>query len=151
MSHPAISAVAAKELSGDGVDVMAGILVAEGLPADDIHEPGRRFFAFFDAAGTAVGYGGIEAAGPHAALLRSIVVKPLSRRAGHGRAITDWLAAEAKRGGAQDIYLLTTTAQAFFRRLGFEVVHRAGVPAAIAATRQFSTLCPASAVVMRRR
>jgi amino-acid N-acetyltransferase len=149
----AASGLAARELRRDEIDVMAGLLGGEGLAAEDIHEPGRRFFAFHDAAAEAVvGYGGLEAIGDGSSvLLRSVVVKPPYRRAGCGRAIAAWLIGEAKRRGARDIYLLTIAASGFFAKLGFEAVDRASVPAAVAASREFSTLCPASAVVMRRR
>jgi amino-acid N-acetyltransferase len=47
-----------------------------------------------------------------------------------------------------DIYLLTTTAPDFFAGLGFRRAGRKTAPPAIRATRQFATLCPASAVLM---
>ena len=53
---------------------MAGLreaLLAAGLPADDIGEPGRRFFRVAEAGGLAVGHAGLEALGEGAVLLRS--------------------------------------------------------------------------------
>jgi N-acetylglutamate synthase-like GNAT family acetyltransferase len=49
------------------------------------------------------------------------------------------------------VWLLTTTARAFFDKLGYAAVDRAGVPGAIRATAQFSALCPDSATVMVKR
>ena len=49
------------------------------------------------------------------------------------------------------LYLLTTTAVPFFERMGFAAIDRAEAPPAIAATREFATYCPESAVLMRRR
>jgi amino-acid N-acetyltransferase len=46
------------------------------------------------------------------------------------------------------LYLLTTTADAFFRRLGYEQTARELAPPAIKATREFSSLCPSSSIFM---
>jgi N-acetylglutamate synthase-like GNAT family acetyltransferase len=97
-----------------------------------------------------VGYGGLELFGGDA-LLRSVVVKPAYRRAGHGRAIVEDLIARATRIGAQEIWLLTSTAPAFFTVMGFSCTPRDAASPAIAASREFSSLCPSSAVLMRWR
>lgn len=57
-----------------------------------------------------------------------------------------WAAAQ----GVKTLYLLTTTAVAFFVRLGYEVISRSEAPLAIAATGQFAALCPASSTFMRK-
>jgi len=44
--------------------------------------------------------------------------------------------------------LLTLTASAFFKRRGFTTAERSSAPKQIAATREFSTLCPDSAEFM---
>jgi amino-acid N-acetyltransferase len=48
----------------------------------------------------------------------------------------------------REIYLLTTTAAEFFTHLGYRQVDRALAPAAIASTKEFSSLCPSTAVFM---
>lgn len=48
----------------------------------------------------------------------------------------------------RSIYLLTTTAESFFSRLGYKRIDRSAAPASIAATREFSQLCPASSSFM---
>ena len=121
-------------------------LEAVGLPMDDVYEPGRRFYRFEDDAGL-IGYGGLEHAGP-AILIRSITVIDGRRNAGLGAEILSWLEAEAARLQATGLYLLTTSATAFFQRHGYAALPRSAAPPAIAASRQFSTLCPASASFM---
>jgi N-acetylglutamate synthase-like GNAT family acetyltransferase len=138
-----------REISGDSLRELVTLLTSEGLPTGDVEEVDRRFFAFFDAEGRAVGYGGLERAKGDM-LLRSVVTLPATRGAGHGRAITEWLIGEAARSGARDLYLLTMTARGFFAKLGFEAVERTSVPLAIAMSREFSSLCPATAVTMKR-
>jgi amino-acid N-acetyltransferase len=44
--------------------------------------------------------------------------------------------------------LLTTTAAPFFTRFGFTSAARDAAPAALRATAEFASLCPASAVCM---
>jgi amino-acid N-acetyltransferase len=48
------------------------------------------------------------------------------------------------------VYLLTTTAQAFFARLGFEIIERSSVPETVQQSVEFKGACPASAIAMRR-
>jgi N-acetylglutamate synthase-like GNAT family acetyltransferase len=128
---------------------MAVALAAAGLQAEDIDEPGREFFSFRDPRGTLVGYGGLEVLGSDA-LLRSVITVPEMRDRAYGAAVVDRMLALALRRRVRTVYLLTTTAVPFFERSGFAVVDRAEAPAAIAATREFSTYCPVSAVLMRR-
>ncbi|MNT57055.1 acetyltransferase [compost metagenome] len=121
-------------------------LEAASLPTDDLHEPGRRFYRFEDAAGL-IGFGGLEQIGPNA-LIRSIVVIDARRGGGAGAAILSWLEKEAVEQKAAGLYLLTTSATTFFEQHGYSVVPRSSAPPAIAASRQFSGLCPASAAFM---
>jgi amino-acid N-acetyltransferase len=60
------------------------------------------------------------------------------------------LLAGADKQELQEVYLITTTADHYFDRYGFAPVNREHVPEAIQQTRQFSGLCPSSAVVMKR-
>ena len=121
-------------------------LAAEGLPSADLREPGVRLFAFRDGR-AAVGYAGLEMYGEDA-LLRSVVVDPARRRAGLGRAVVEATLAEARRLGAARAFLLTTSAKAYFERLGFAPIERASAPEAILSTRQAAGLCPSSAPLM---
>ena len=54
----------------------------------------------------------------------------------------------ARERGVSAIFLLTTTAEDFFPRFGFERVSRAAVPESVRASVEFQSACPASAVVM---
>ena len=51
----------------------------------------------------------------------------------------------------QALYLLTTTAEGYFPKFGFERITRAEVPPSVQASVEFATACPASAIVMRKR
>ena len=135
----------AVELPEPAPDLIAA-LEAAGLPMDDLHEPGRRFFRFGDDAGL-IGYGGLEQIGPDV-LIRSMVVVDARRGGGLGAEVLSWLEARAAERKAIALYLLTTSATAFFQRHGYVVLPRSAAPTAIAASRQFSALCPTSAAFM---
>lgn len=93
---------------------------------------------------------GLEWHGPHV-LLRSVAVAPGRQGQGLGEAVTRTALDAAARRPVGEVFLLTTTAGPFFARLGFETVTRADVPAALQASVEFTTACPASATVMRKR
>lgn len=122
------------------------VLEAAGLPTDDLHESGRPFYRFEDDGGL-IGFGGLEQVGSDA-LIRSIVVVDARRGSGLGAEVLSWLEARAAEQKATALYLLTTSATAFFQRQGYVILPRSAAPAAIAASRQFSGLCPVSATFM---
>jgi amino-acid N-acetyltransferase len=68
-----------------------------------------------------------------------------------GTAAVRALEARAHDAGVETLYLLTTTAAAFFAELGYERIERESVPAPIRESAEFGELCPSSATVMRRR
>lgn len=134
----------------DGNDpALNAALKAADLPTDDLNEAGRHFFAYSTLAGTPVGFAGYELCGEDA-LLRSVVVLPEARGHKAGRNLVPLLAYRALREGARTAWLLTLHASAFFEALGYTRKTRAEAPAAILATRQAASLCPASAVVMAK-
>jgi amino-acid N-acetyltransferase len=129
---------------------LAAALKGAGLPADDVADPHRHFWRFSFADDIPAGFGGLEAYGTDA-LMRSITTLPPLRGRGFARAIVKALESEAVVLKCQSVYLLTTSAQDLFARLGYATVDRATVPAAIRATTQFAALCPDSATVMVKR
>ena len=85
------------------------------------------------------------------ALLRSVVVDPMVQGQGLGHRLSDAALSIAKERGTDTAFLLTTTAEKFFPKLGFEQIVRDDVPASVQASIEFQSACPASAVVMRKR
>lgn len=86
-----------------------------------------------------------------AGLLRSVVVASAARGLGTGSALVNRVLADAAASGLTDIYLLTTTAEAYFPKHGFERTAREDVPEAVLGSIEFREACPSSAVVMHRR
>lgn len=97
--------------------------------------------------GAVIAVGGLEVCGRDA-LLRSIAVHPAWQGHGLGMLLVTRLIAHAESRGLDALYLLTTTADAYFPRFGFSPVTRSDVPIAIAQTREFAGACPASATAM---
>ena len=85
------------------------------------------------------------------ALLRSVVVDPVVQGQGLGHRLSDAALRVAKERGIHTAFLLKTTAERFFPKLGFESIARDDVPASVQASIEFQSACPASAVVMRKR
>ncbi len=88
--------------------------------------------------------------GPYGAfgLLRSVAVVPALRGGGVGRALVADRLAAARAMGLAAVYLLTTTAADYFRRLGFAPAPREEAPHNLAASPEFSGACPTSAKCM---
>ena len=135
--------------SGDDPEMRAALGDAQ-LPADDLCEPGRRFFRYRTLDGRTVGFGCFELYGSDT-LLRSIVVPPEARSARVGRNLVPLLMRRAFDAGARRAFVLTTTAKEFLERLGFERILRESAPATILATRQAAGLCPSTAPMLERR
>lgn len=85
------------------------------------------------------------------ALLRSVVVDPVVQGQGLGFRLSEAALKIAKDRGTNTAFLLTTTAEKFFPKLGFEPIVRDDVPASVQTSIEFQSACPASAVVMRKR
>lgn len=84
------------------------------------------------------------------ALLRSVAVAPELHRRGAGSQLTAAAIDLAKAIGVPAVYLLTTTAEHYFPRFGFERITRGDVPASVQTSVEFTSACPSTAVVMRK-
>jgi N-acetylglutamate synthase-like GNAT family acetyltransferase len=140
MAHP---------LRAGELDVLAAALAKAKLPTEDVEEPGRLFWRFETRDEVPVGFGGLEVHGEDA-LLRSLVTLPPVRGRGVATAMVAQLEFEARLHGCRSLWAITTTAADFFAKRGYARCDRAVVPAAIRATAEFSTLCPASADVLMK-
>ena len=87
---------------------------------------------------------------PDGALLRSVAVERALRGSGLGHQIVRAALDLAHQRGTRSVYVLTTTAEAFFPRFGFRRIARAEVPAGVQTSVEFQSACPASAVVLAK-
>ena len=84
------------------------------------------------------------------ALLRSLAVAAELRGRGLGRDLTDAAIRMARELDVAALYLLTTTAERFFPKFGFQRIERGDVPPSVRESVEFRSACPASAVVMAK-
>jgi amino-acid N-acetyltransferase len=123
------------------------LLQPQGLPVSDISAEHLEHFFFVGPDGSPTGLVGLELYGTDA-LLRSLVVAENVRGKGLGSTLINHAEQYAASKGVRSIYLLTTTAEAFFKRLGYERIERSHAPTSIEQTREFADLCPASSAFM---
>lgn len=129
---------------------VARLLNETGLPSADLSDAHLETFFGIGSADALDGIVGVELHGD-AALLRSLAVDPRLRSRGLGKALVDAAERCAQARGAGQIYLLTTTAERFFGKLGYARADRNTAPRAIRQTREFESLCPDSAALMMKR
>ena len=85
------------------------------------------------------------------ALLRSVAVDQREQGKQLGHRLTDAALELATANGADTVFLLTTTAERFFPKFGFEQIDREQVPPSVRESVEFQSACPASAIVMRKQ
>ncbi|HZN37418.1 MAG TPA: arsenic resistance N-acetyltransferase ArsN2, partial [Planctomycetota bacterium] len=124
------------------------LLRGAGLRSEGEQLP-TAVFVVAQAGTSIVGAIALEARGD-AGLLRSLAVDPGWRGSGIGDRLVAHLLAIAAQQHLAKLWLLTTTAAAFFARWGFAVARRDEAPVAIATHPQFAAECPASATCMAR-
>jgi amino-acid N-acetyltransferase len=134
-------------LSGPGLAAAVALLEASGLPTGDLTDDHMRHFFYCGPTVAPTGLVGVEVCGSDA-LLRSLVVVPAYRSKGLGSVLVRHVERFARKKGASSMYLLTTTAESFFKRCGYVDADRRAAPAEIRATREFSDFCPASSAFL---
>jgi amino-acid N-acetyltransferase len=83
-------------------------------------------------------------------LLRSVAVEPRYQGRQLGHQLTAAALQLATAHGANAAFLLTTTAERFFPKFGFEQIDREQVPSSVRESVEFQSACPSSAIVMRK-
>jgi amino-acid N-acetyltransferase len=123
------------------------LLSASGLPIADISAPHLHHFFGFASGGELLGIVGLELYG-EVALLRSLAVAAERRGSGLGSQLVEHAERYARDREVKSLYLLTTTAEAFFLRRGYTRVPREKAPEAIRNTKEFGGICPLSSAFM---
>ena len=129
------------------VTAIKALLAANSLPTAGVDEHWRTFVIARDG-GKVVACGGAEAY-QFAALIRSIAVASDYRSRGLGRRIVRQLLDRLASRGLREFYLLTTTAEEYFRKRGFKTIDRDEVHPQLLSSREFQDACPSTATCMR--
>lgn len=83
------------------------------------------------------------------ALIRSLAVADDRQGSGLGRRLVYEILDRLRFRGIREFYLLTTTAEEFFRARGFETVPRSRLPDALQGSEELRGACPDTATSMR--
>lgn len=131
--------------AADLPDVLA-LLERSRLPPDGLAPHVASTMVAKDR-GRIVGSAALELYG-RVGLLRSVAVDDHLRGRGLGVRLVAAALDLARARGLHTVYLLTETAGGFFPRFGFRPVTRGDIDPAALQSVEFTTLCPASALVM---
>ncbi|MHA1903809.1 MAG: arsenic resistance N-acetyltransferase ArsN2 [Candidatus Thorarchaeota archaeon] len=95
-----------------------------------------------------LGCAGLEIYG-NSALLRSVAVHPNAHGNGLGTSLVRHITQIASDRGITRLYLLTDTAEDYFKRIGFSYVSRDLIPEDVKQSIEFTTLCTESPSMMK--
>lgn len=123
------------------------LLAASDLPIAGVDDHWKTFL-IARSGEQVVGCGGAEAY-QFAALIRSVAVAPEYRSHGIGRKLVRQLLDRLASRGLREFYLLTTTAEEYFRKRGFKPIDRDEVHPQLLGSHEFQGACPDTAVCMR--
>ncbi len=124
------------------------LLQQHTLPVTDIDDD--KILYLLQDGDTAIGTIGLEIF-EDCALLRSVSVVKEQQGKGYGKFMNDAIENYVKDAGINCLYLLTTTAKDFFDKQGYCIISREEAPVTIKQTTEFTSLCPSTAVVMKKR
>jgi amino-acid N-acetyltransferase len=137
-----------KEISPEDIVKVIDLLAEAELDYSDLKQPGIRLFQIVES-GLIAAVGALEVRDGQA-LLRSVTVKKEFRGQGIGKMLVAQIEEVAIQSGIKSLYLLTTTASAFFQSLGYRQINRNDFAEPLKQTAQFAGLCPESAVCMKK-
>src|SRR5690349_6743621 len=102
---------------GPGYAEVTRLLEGASLPTSDLSGQDMKDFFYAGPATAPVAVVGLQFFGSDA-LLRSLVVTSTQRRQGLGQRLVEHAERHARERGVTTVFLLTTTAEAFFRSRG---------------------------------
>lgn len=119
------------------------------LTHQDVSEGWGHYFVVREDDGRVIAVAGLEIHGQDG-LLRSVAVDGDYRGQGLAASLVEAVLGRAARVGLRSVYLLTTTARAYFAKRGFSDCDRDTAPQLIRESWEFRTGCPSSASFMKR-
>jgi amino-acid N-acetyltransferase len=123
-------------------------LKSEKHPSEDLSGDLANFFVAKDNA-LVVGAIGLEIYGDDG-LLRSLVVKKEYRNSKIASGLIIDLENFARRLDLKNIFLLTETAENYFKQKGYLAIDRSEAPESLWKSSEFSHVCPSTAVLMQK-
>ena len=117
------------------------------LPQAGVREHFSNFLVA-ESEGRVLGAVGLEIY-DKVALLRSLAVDPNEQGSGIGACLVEAVLSKAETARLEAVYLLTTTADRYFPRFGFETIGRDQMDPRLAASEELRGACPRSAICMK--
>lgn len=133
-------------LKSEDILFLKNLLSQNDLPNQDVEDNNVAIFALKDGANL-IGIIGLEKYG-NIALLRSMVTDEKYRGQGYGKILFEEIIKYSKNNCVSELFLLTCSADKYFEKLGFAYIKREKLPREIKQTKQFTQLCPCSAICM---
>lgn len=120
------------------------------LPISDLDAKKFENFLYLGTVDSPIGIIGLEIF-HSVALVRSLAVSKEDRGKGYGKLLVSAVENFAKNKNIKELYLLTETAELFFKKLNFHSIQKELAPEVIKKTSEYSSVCPQSAVLMTKK
>lgn len=146
MSAHGVEGIVLRNATASDLQGASSLLEASGLPLDGVAEAFGHFVVA-EEGGRLAGVAGLEIHGRDG-VLRSVAVDPEFRGRGVGARLSERVITTAREAGLRRVYLLTTTAETYFPRLGFRPIPREDASPEVQGSVEFREACPQSAVAM---
>lgn len=140
-------AITIRQTEPHDLTAVLSLLRRASLPTEGVAEHLGRFFVA-EVEGAIIGCVGLEVYG-QTALLRSLAVTREFQNRGLGSQLAEHALHQAASLGLDNVLLLTTTAEGFFKQFGFTKITREDVPEQIRQSVEFRLNCCETAVCMR--
>jgi amino-acid N-acetyltransferase len=125
------------------------LLQTADLPLVEASDNTQYFYKAINTKNEIVGAIGLEVYGRYG-LLRSLVVSNEYRNKGIANDLVGQIVKLSAGLNLKEVYLLTTTAYKYFEKHHFERMHRNDAPEEIKQSKEFSSICTVSAIVMQK-
>jgi len=132
---------------------ITNLLLKTNLPLEGIESHLENFLIVRnvtagDSQGTLIACAGLEIYG-NSTLLRSVAVHPDFQGKGYGSQLVDEMIELARKKHITRLFLLTDTAEEYFKKRGFVTVSRDKIPSDMKNSVEFTFLCASSPTMMR--
>ena len=137
--------------SAEDEEQIKQILAASDLPYQDISSSELQHFLIVKDGNASIlaGVVGLEQK-DDVGLLRSLAVAKAYRRKGLATQLVNKIEEYARSKKVATLYLLTLTAEDFFTKRGYQKADRKSAPPVLQETTEFKSLCPETAMCMKK-
>ncbi|MHA1125914.1 MAG: arsenic resistance N-acetyltransferase ArsN2 [Candidatus Heimdallarchaeota archaeon] len=129
-----------EKASANDLNDIHQLLQMVNLPIGGVKENVDNFLVLKDNSTKLIGCIGLELYAEYA-LLRSAAVHPENQNQGIGKKLTETTITYAKKIGIKKLFLITNTAEEYFKKIGFTVVQENEIPSSVKQSVEFTFQC----------